>query len=179
MGKLEKIAENESSKDFGEPEGETMNQQGLYSRIRGATTDYLVDVSAGLTFYTPFMVAGEFAVGLDGSEVLASRLGASLAQSITLRPTGMLRNASAKYFNLTDEDPWYQKWASDVASVLAFQLPAYSLVLYNAGASLEEGLPALGFAAALTTVSGRPFGKWMDKWRTIWGKESAIKKKEV
>ena len=68
--------------------------------------------------------------------------------------------------------------ASDVASILALQIPAYSTVLYNAGASVEELAKALSFAVTLTAVTNNGtklgFGKWMDFWRGIWGKKKAI-----
>jgi hypothetical protein len=92
-----------------------------------------------------------------------------------MRPSGMLRNASANYFRLTKESPLYQKMTSDVASILALQIPAYSAALYNAGASVGEWAKALGVATVVTTLSGRPFGKFMDSWRGLWGKKKAIK----
>jgi hypothetical protein len=174
MKNLEKIVEEDRQNDASTESPSRL--RGFYNKAKEAVSNYLVDVSAGLIFYNPIMATGEhFVAGMDSSEVLNSRLGASVAQAICMRPSGMLRNWSAKKFGLTKESPWYQKMASDVASILTLQIPAYSVALYNAGVSLEEGLKALGVAATITTVSGRPFGKWMDYWRGIWGKKKAIK----
>lgn len=151
-----------------------------WRNIKGVATNYLVDVSAGLTFYNPIMALGEyFIAGQEGTEVLKSRIGASIAQAICMRPSGMLRNASAEYFGLTRESPWYQKGLSDTASILSLQVPAYSIALANAGVSLEEGLASLGVATAITSIMNNGtklgFGKYMDFWRELWGKKKAIK----
>jgi len=126
------------------------------------------------------MALGEhFIAGMDNKEVLKARIGASIAQAICMRPSGMLRNASAEYFGLTKESPWYQKGLSDTASILALQIPAYSIVLYEAGASWGEYGKALATATVITTIMNNGtklgFGKWMDFWRGIWGKKKAIK----
>ncbi|MEK6908472.1 MAG: L-alanine exporter AlaE [Nanoarchaeota archaeon] len=175
MDNLEKIA-GESPETNRVSRVLESQKRSLYQKAKDAVTNYAVDVSAGLMFYNPIMALGEYAItGMDGPEVLKARMGASVAQMICMRPSGMLRNVSAKHFNLTKESPWYQKMTSDVASILALQIPAYSLALYNAGASTGEWAKALGVAVAVTTISGRPFGKWMDFWRGIWGKKKAIK----
>lgn len=178
MENLERIVANEgdNSPESNLSNGSYDESRGLYQKFKDTATNYLVDVSAGLMFYNPVMATGEYLVaGMDGSEVMKSRLGASLMQAICMRPIGKLRNASAKLFGITKESPWYQKWASDVASTLVVQLPTYATALYFAGASLEEGATALGMGAAVTATSGRFFGKWMDTWRKTWGKEPAIK----
>lgn len=174
MQNLEQIVEkkgNFEEDDLFSRESKTFSQ-----RAKDVTTNYLVDVSAGISFYAPIMATGEhFLAGMDGPEVLKSRLGSAVMQLICMRPIGMLRNASAKYFGLIKESPWYQKTASDVASTLAIQLPTYALALHYSGASLEEGTKALALGSVVTTVSGRLFGRYMDGWRKMWGKKPAIK----
>lgn len=150
---------------------------GRYQAAKDAVSNYLVDFSAGTMFYTPLMASGEyFIAGMEPEEVLKSRIAAMGIHAICFRPIGKLRNAAANYFNLDENSTSYKKWASDVGSTLAIQLPTYSLALMTSGASLKEGLVALGVGATVTAVSGRAFGKWMDTWRGIWGKERALKK---
>ncbi|MDP4039412.1 MAG: L-alanine exporter AlaE [Candidatus Pacearchaeota archaeon] len=175
MNKLEKIAgESEMTSDS------IGDKRSIYQRVRDGVTSYLVDVSAGLIFYNPIMVVGEYLVaGMDSPEVLKSRIGSSIAQAVCMRPSGMLRNASAEHFNLTKESQWYKKGLSDTASILALQIPAYSIALYNAGVSIGEGGKALAMATAITAIMNNGtklgFGKWMDFWRGLWGKKKAIK----
>jgi hypothetical protein len=146
-------------------------------RFKDLASNYAVDVSAGLMFYNPLMLAGEVLLtSMEAPEVAKSRLGACIAQMICTRPIGKLRTFSASYFNLDESNPWYQKTASDVGSTLLLQMPTYAIALYASGASLDEALTAMTIGAGVTAVSGRYFGKWMDFWRTTWGKDPAIKK---
>ena len=179
MDSLEKIAEKQDA-ETALPIDDVRVRRGIYQRVKEAAANYLVDVSAGLIFYNPIMAAGEYLIaGMENPQVLKSRIGASIAQAICMRPSGMLRNVSAQHFGLTRESPWYQKAASDIGCILALQIPAYSTALYKAGASYEQGLRALGIAIAVTALTNNgtkiAFGKWMDTWRKVWGKKQAIK----
>lgn len=173
MEDLEKIVEGTKPK-------EVKDTRNFYKKAKDAITNYLVDVSAGLIFYNPIMAVGEhFIAGMEGDKVLDSRLGASLAQAICMRPSGMLRNWSADKFGLTEDSPWYKKGISDTLSILTLQIPSYFVALYNAGASLEQGAKAIGMATVITATMNNGtklgFGKWMDYWRGLWGKKKAIK----
>ena len=155
-------------------------KRNIYQRVKDAATNYLVDVSAGLIFYNPILIATEsLMAGMNSDEILKSRIGASLMQCLTMRPGGMLRNASAQYFGLTKESPWYKKGLSDVACIWSLQIPAYSLALYKSGVSFKEGLTALAMGLLVTGITNNGtrlgFGKWMDFWRKSWGKKQAIK----
>ena len=47
---------------------------------------------------------------------------------------------------------------------------AYAAVVYFlSGASTEEALAAMPFGVTYNTVSGRPFGWFLDKYRKFWG----------
>ncbi|GEM_PF-811369 len=179
MDNLDKIVGGSGSDIIVDSETHTPRKS-LYQRAKDAVTNYLVDVSAGLIFYSPIMATGEYLIaGMDGEKVLQTRLGASLAQAICMRPSGMLRNWSAEKFGLTKETPWYKKGLSDTLSILSLQIPAYSIALYNAGASIEQWGKAIGVATLVTAITNNGtklgFGKWMDFWRGIWGKKKAIK----
>ena len=122
MDNLEKIVGENGDESVGKTDllsGSHEEKRSFYERVKDAASNYLVDVSAGISFYAPIMATGEhFVAGMDGKEVLKARIGSALMQMLCMRPIGMLRNASAKYFGLTKQSPWYQKMASDVASTL-------------------------------------------------------------
>jgi hypothetical protein len=144
--------------------------------VKNAISNYTVDVSAGLIFYNPLMILGEtFFASMEPAEVIKSRLCASAMQILFTRSTGKLRNFSANYFNITSDSPWYTKLASDVGATLVIQMPTYAAALYISDASFTEAKAAMIVGAGVTIACGRPFGKWMDYWRKLWGKEPAIK----
>ena len=146
----------------------------MYNRA----TNYLVDVSAGWTFFTPVCAAIEhFAAGMEPKEILKSRAAGILAHGIAMRPTGMVRNALAKKWNVTKESPLYQKIAVNACALTPIQAVLYTGMLAYAGVppGSNEYIAAMSTVLPTTLALSEPFGRWMDKWRTMWGKKPAIK----
>ena len=158
MEKLEKIAETNEAIPAEQgvyseaPRGKLGR---LYDRAKSITTNYLVDLSAGLLFYNPLMAPGERYIGdmETWGEVGGSRWKASIAQAVCMRFSGMLRNVYAEKFGLTEESPWYKKCLNDSAAILTLQIPAYSYTLYRNGNTFEEGWRSVALAAAITLIT--------------------------
>ncbi len=149
--------------------------RGLYQRIKDTATDYLVDVSAGWTFFTPIYAAMErFVAGMDVGEVVDSRTAGFVAHAIAMRPTGLLRNKLAKKWNVNKESPWYKKAAVNVCAATPIQAVMYTGMLTYAGVSMEEMAVALPTGLAIAVPLFEPFGRWMDRWRKFWKKKPAI-----
>ena len=134
-------------------------RRSLYERAKNIATDYLVDVSAGWTFFTPIYAAMEhYIAGMDSGEVFDSRSAGLVAHS-----------------NVTKQSPFYKKWAVNACAQTPIQTVMYTGMLAYAGASPQEIAIALPIGLAMAFPLFEPFGRWMDKWRKIWGKKPAIK----
>jgi len=151
-------------------------RRSLYERAKNITTDFLVDVSAGWTFFTPLYAAMEYYVaGMDAGEVFDSRSAGLVAHAIAMRPIGKLRNILANKWNVTKESPMYKKLAVNVCAGTPIQAVMYTGMLAYAGVSAEEIAVTLPTGLAMAIPLFEPFGRWMDKWRKILGKKPAIK----
>ncbi len=150
-------------------------RKSLYERVKNTATNYLVDVSAGWTFFTPIYAAMEhYVAGMGAREVFDSRSAGLVAHAIAMRPTGLLRNALAKKWNVTKKSPFYKKWAVNACAQTPMQTVMYTGMLAYAGASPKEIAIALPIGLAMAFPLFEPFGRWMDKWRKIWNKKPAI-----
>ncbi|MEK6934647.1 MAG: L-alanine exporter AlaE [Nanoarchaeota archaeon] len=151
-------------------------KRSLYEKAKNVASDYLVDVSAGWTFFTPIYTAMEhYVAGMDSGEVFDSRSTGLVAHSVAMRPAGLLRNALAKKWNVSKQSPFYKKWAVNACAQTPIQAVMYTGMLAYAGASPQEIAIALPIGLAMAFPLFEPFGRWMDKWRKIWGKKPAIK----
>jgi len=156
--------------------GQPKERKDFYERARDSLTNYIVDVSAGWTFFTPTYAAMEYLItGMSSEEVLKSRLAGLVAHSIAMRPTGLLRNKLAKKWGVTKQSRFYKKWAVNACAQTPIQAVLYTSMLLYSGASPEEISVALPLGLAIAFPLSEPFGRWMDRWRKVWGKEAAIK----
>ena len=151
----------------------------MTQKIKNSLKNYAVDTTSAWLFYNPIMASAEyFAAGMEPEEVLKSRLFASAVHAAVFRPLGKFRKYMAKKLNVTSESPAYKKFLSDTLATIIIQAPAYSTVLYLAGASTEEMAVALPTVLGIGAVSGRPYGYFSDKWRNFWDLEPVFKKKK-
>ena len=131
---------------------------------------WLVDTSSRILFYVPIIGVWEkFVADMENEEVLKSRLLATGLNFVIGRYHGKVREGLG-YLTKTDENSSKKrKIAVDTLAGLAVGATTYPLVLGAAGVSLEEGLVALPFVLIYTTTTGRPFGKFQDFWRKLFG----------
>jgi hypothetical protein len=136
--------------------------------------DYLVDTSAIISFYTPLMASVEFSAGMDLQEVSYSRLYSMMFHSAFGRPYGKYRDWFANKFNTNKDSSKTKKFMVDTSALMLWQIPNYSLILYASGASLEEITLALPLGLTVGAISGRPYGYFLDKWRTYFGRKTTL-----
>ena len=174
---LERVIEESNQSDVSyNPPKEKRSRYASMKELGNLATDYLVDVSAGWTFFTPIYAAMEhYVAGMDSGEVIDSRTAGLVAHAIAMRPNGLLRNALAKKWNVTKQSPFYKKWAVNACAQTPIQAVMYTGMLAYSGASVKEIAIALPIGLAMAFPLFEPFGRWMDKWRKIWGKDPAIK----
>lgn len=142
-----------------------------------ALRNYVVDTTAALGFYTPLMASAEyFVAGMEPEKVLKSRLMAAAYHAIMMRPYGKFRQWWADYWHADHTSHPLKKFAVDTSATILFQVPAYSTILYLAGASLKEVLVALPVGLTIGALSGRPFGYVLDKWRKLCGTKPTLDK---
>ncbi len=141
----------------------------------GIVHRYLVDTTAGWLFYTPLMVISEYGIaGMSGEEVLQSRLYAAAVHAVIMRPYGKYREWWATTWKADAHSTPLKKAVVDTTASILFQLPLYSGILYASGASWKEIAVALPAGLAIGTISGRPFGYALDKWRKMWGAKPTL-----
>lgn len=162
---LEKIVEIEETKSNDNP------KKGIIESVK----DYLVDTSAAWSFYTPALAASELLLaGMDSKEVLKSRLYGMGVQALVMRPYAKFRQWWANYWNTNKDSSSIKKFLVDTSATALYQIPVYSAILYESGASFDEASVALPFGVAIGASLGRLYGKWLDKWKKICGRKSTL-----
>ncbi len=138
--------------------------------VKRALKNYIVDVTASWTFYTPIMAEVEcFFVGLEPYQIGYSRASAAAIGAITMRPYGKFRNWWKKKWHVTAKSSQRKNFLVDTSAMLIFQIPTYSTILYFfADASPKQIALALPTAAIIGVFSGRPYGAFLDTWRDFW-----------
>src|SRR3989344_1915887 len=147
-------------------------RKGLYERTKNIATDYLVDVSAAWTFYTPLYGGIELIAGMEGDEILKARAMSLGVHAVIGRPVGALRNKLAEKWKVTKESRWYEQIGVNLCSVLPIQAVLYTGMLIASGASKEEIAAALPMGLVIGAGLTEPFGRWMDIWRKVWKKKA-------
>ncbi len=136
--------------------------------------EYLIDTSAIISFYTPLMASIEVSSGMSFDEVCRSRMYSILFHTFAGRTYGKFRSYYAQQWNANSESSQMRKLFIDTSALVLFQIPNYSLILYASGASLEEITVALPAGLTVGALSGRPYGFFLDRWRTFWGKKATL-----
>ncbi len=139
--------------------------------------NYVVDTTAGISFYTPIMAVSEYFIGgMDSYEVLKSRLFAGACYCVIMRPLGKFRRWYANLWNADPESSQLKKFLVDASATVITQIPLYSTILYSSGASLDEITKALPAGIAIGAATGRPFCYFWDKYRKFWGTKPVLDK---
>ena len=159
-------------------------EENLESKVKkyepiGSTKAFLIDTSARILFYVPVIGVWEkYVAGMENEEVLKSRLSAVALNFVIGRVHGKIREFFS-YITKTDENSSkLRKVVVDTAAGFIVGVSSYAAVLYASGASLDEALVAIPFAVGLTTVTGRPFGKFLDVYRKFWGTTPVYEKEK-
>jgi hypothetical protein len=128
---------------------------------------FLADTFALIVFSTVAGASVEFLVArLSPQQVMHARLAAIPVILVTARPYGIYRDWLFRVCGVRDNDQ-ARAAVLDILAFVTFQAPLYVVVLFSAGASLMQIMAALASAAVILTVSGRPYGLFLDWCRKL------------
>ena len=135
---------------------------------------YLVDTGAMLLAAFP---AGLFAevilAGMTLGQSLHARFMAVWVDILTARPYGIYRDYIFSKFRTIESSSLLKKCLTDTFSYVTFQVPVYILILFIAGATFNQALIATVSATLFSSVSGRPYGMFLDWFRRLFGLATA------
>lgn len=131
---------------------------------------YLVDTSTRTLYYVPIIGCWEkFVAGFDNLELLKSRAMAVGVNLIAGRLQGKIRELVGLLTHTNENSSDKRKRGADIFSGLITGATTYAGVLYFADVSIKEALEAIPFAVGFTTLTGRSYGKFNDKYRKKFG----------
>jgi len=147
----------------------------IVGTIKGGIKNYAVDTSASLLYANTVFGAGEYFIGgMEPEEIMKTRLGMSLLGLVVYRPFGKFRDAWVKLLRTNQGSSKLRKFATDVSANIVFFAPIYTGVAYLAGASPDEIGASLSSGILTVTITGRPYGWFLDRWRKMFGVRPAL-----
>lgn len=130
---------------------------------------FLADTSAMVIFSTLLGLFVEIVLaGLDPTQSIRIRLAAIPVMLITGRPYGIYRDKLFAWFGDRRRSR-FRTLAIDSIANATFQTPLYIALLAWGGASCEQMLVAAVSIIAIASVSGRPYGLFLNMWRGALG----------
>jgi hypothetical protein len=128
---------------------------------------YLADTVALVIFSTVGGAIIELlVVGLSFSQTFWVRLGAIPIMLVAGRPYGIFRDLVFRGLRVRHGQRVRAAVADTIANV-AFQVPVYALLLYANGATITQIISAIYSVIIFITVSGRPYGMFLDCCRAL------------
>jgi hypothetical protein len=97
-----------------------------------------------------------------------ARVTATLIMLLTARPYGAFRDWVFRVSG-ADHSGQIGQAIADAGAFVAYQLPVYAAILLLAGASMNQMLAACGTAILILTISGRPYGVFLESCRRWFG----------
>jgi len=150
----------------------------LEKLVRTARTEfkeYLVDTSASLIYANTIFGAGEYFIArMEPDELLRTRIGMSLIGCVIYRPFGKIREYWARFWDTDAKSSKAKKFLTDVSGNVAFFAPIYTGVMYLSGASWQEMCMALPAGMLTATITARPYGMFLDRWREMFGTKPTL-----
>ena len=126
-----------------------------------ADTFALVVFSTVGAFITEYVV-----VGLSLEQTLWTRLLALPAIVLTAYPYGLYRDALFRWFPSRTAVGMF---LIDTFAFLSFQMPIYVVLLLINGASFGQIIAAVSAAVGIITLSGRPYGLFLEACHKLFG----------
>lgn len=111
-----------------------------------------------------------FVARMTLEQVAVSRLLALPVMIVSGRPYGLWRDAIVA--RLASGESRLGTTLADTVAFVSFQLPVYLVILWFAGASLNQAIAAAGSALVAMLVSARPYGLLLDLARKLFGAPS-------
>ena len=129
--------------------------------MRDKFKSYIVDAVALMLFSTALGAFAEIAIsGMSLRQSMAVRLSAAPISLLVGRPYGLYRDRLFTWFQATEDARWKAAAVDTLASV-TFQMPLYILLLWFAGARLDQMGYAVATVLLLNLISGRPYGLFL------------------
>jgi len=156
--------------------------QGLETSVKLAENPiykFAVDVLSGWAYYTPIYAIQELASGKDFETVVKTRAIGLVAQAITMRPVGLLRNHVAQKWNVTKDSSLLDKMKVNVVATTPIQAVVYGGMLvggmaWSGNYDWKSSLYAWGIGVTLGAFHSIPYGFVQDRIRTFCGIKPAI-----
>lgn len=141
---------------------------------------FLVDTLATISASFPAGLFNEVVIaGMTLGQSLYARFMAIWIDLFTARPYGIYRDFIFTRFKTAEASSLFKKIMTDVFSYVTFQVPVYMLILFCAGATLNQVIIASSTCALFSTVSGRPFGMILDWFRRLFGVPTSAEQAKI
>jgi hypothetical protein len=128
--------------------------------------NYAIDTSAKVVSYAPIMATMEAYNGLDGDQILQSRLTAAAIDSVVARVYGKTLDYVRQKFKAEPEKRSLKNYIIDTTTMIGIYTPVYAGILYAAGADTKQVLSAIVMGAGIAAVTARPYAKYiLGPWR--------------
>lgn len=142
------------------------------TKLKQGVQNYLIDTSAKVVSYAPIMATMEACNGLDGDQIIQSRLSAALVDSFVARMYGKTLDFMRKKSDTKPEEKGIKNYLIDTGTMIGVYTPVYAGILYSIGAEHSQVAGALTMGAAIAVVTARPFAKYvLSPWRKKCGYE--------
>lgn len=147
---------------------EPQESRSLAEMIKRSIRNYAIDTTAKVGCYAPVMATMEYYNGLNGEQILQSRVTAALVDAGIARIYGKTLDKTRTLFK-AEKNGW-RSYVVDTATMIGVYSPVYAGILAAAGADAKQIGGALLMGAAIAAVTARPFGKYvLNNWRIMWG----------
>jgi len=130
-------------------------------KFKQGIQNYLIDTSTKVVTYAPIMATMEYCNGLDGDQIIQSRLSAALVDSLVARIYGKTLDFMRKKLDANPEEKSIKNYLIDTGTMIGVYTPVYAGILYSAGAEHSQVAGALTMGAAIAAVTARPFAKYI------------------
>ena len=140
---------------------------------------YCVDTGAMIAFSIPVGMINEMMIaGMTLDQSLKSRAMGTIGNIITARPYGKFRDYVFDKFDVREDSGIIKRTLVDAGTFTAFQVPLYATILSLAGAEPDQVAKGCVGVVALSSLIGRPYGWFLDRFRTFFGLETSYKSHE-
>lgn len=139
---------------------------------------YLVDTSARIIFYVPIIAVWEiFMTSMSADTIIRSRAIAVISNFFLGRYHGKVREFFSRITNTGENSPVARKQAVDILTGGFVGVTSYALIIWLAGATVEQAQQSVPFVLVFSSLTGGVFGKFADWWRHKWGTTPVYEKK--
>ena len=162
-----------------------MNRKPYIERLLGSERYYkwrdsniyrfAVDTTASLIFYNAVNGSNELYHSTDPVKCLKTRAVGSVINVATARFFGIYRDFIYRKFDIGETAGQGRKFLADAFATTTFGTPLYTSLLYFMDYEPEQLAKASGSFFVYSLFISRPYGWFLDYFRTIFGLESASK----